>query len=54
MWTRWWPVERHEPFGALGYFYRDFRQLEDADVIAFLKEFPPGGVGGPAPWRDLC
>ena len=34
-------VERHEPFGALGYFYRDFRQLEDADVIAILKEFPP-------------
>ena len=34
-------VESHEPFGALGYFYRDFHQLEDADVIAILKEFPP-------------
>lgn len=24
-------------FGAVGYFYRDFRQLDDADVIAILK-----------------
>jgi predicted phosphoribosyltransferase len=33
-------VERHEHFGAIGYFYRDFHQLTDADVIAILKEFP--------------
>ena len=36
-------VERHEPFGALGYFYEDFRQLADADVIAILKRFAPPG-----------
>lgn len=33
-------VESHEPFGALGYFYDDFRQLEDEDVIAILARFP--------------
>jgi predicted phosphoribosyltransferase len=33
--------ERHENFGAIGYFYEDFHQLEDADVIAILSRFPP-------------
>lgn len=28
-------------FGAVGYFYRDFRQLDDADVIAILHRFRP-------------
>ncbi len=33
-----------EPFGAIGYFYRDFRQLEDAEVRDLLAraERPPG------------
>jgi predicted phosphoribosyltransferase len=26
-----------EPFGAVGYYYRDFRQLEDEDVIRLLS-----------------
>jgi putative phosphoribosyl transferase len=33
-------LETPELFGAIGYFYRDFRQLEDEDVIAILKRFP--------------
>ena len=27
-----------EPFGAVGYFYRDFHQLEDSEVIPILAE----------------
>ena len=27
-----------EPFGAVGAFYRDFRQTSDAEVIALLDE----------------
>ncbi len=27
-------------FGAIGYFYRDFRQVGDEEVIATLKRFP--------------
>lgn len=34
-------LQTPELFGAIGYFYRDFRQLEDDDVIAILKRFPP-------------
>lgn len=34
-------VERHDMFGALGYFYDDFSQLEDEDVIRILAKFPP-------------
>jgi predicted phosphoribosyltransferase len=27
-------------FGAIGYFYEDFRQVSDDEVIAMLKRFP--------------
>ncbi len=27
-------------FGAIGYYYRDFRQVSDDEVIAILKRFP--------------
>jgi len=30
-----------EDFGAIGYFYQDFRQLSDQDVIDILKQFSP-------------
>ncbi|XUM24604.1 phosphoribosyltransferase [Bradyrhizobium oligotrophicum S58] len=32
----------HEPqeFGAIGYFYRDFHQVSDDEVIATLRQFP--------------
>ncbi len=32
-----------EPYGAVGYFYADFSQLEDADVTAILEKFADGG-----------
>lgn len=38
-------LEMPEPFGAIGYFYRDFRQVSDREVMAILKRFP---VGKPA------
>lgn len=34
-------LESYADFAAIGLFYRDFRQLEDADVIRILAEFPP-------------
>ncbi len=33
-------LETPELFGAIGYFYRDFRQVSDHEVIAILKRFP--------------
>jgi predicted phosphoribosyltransferase len=42
-----------EPFGAVGYFYEDFDQLRDADVIALLTGSAPPGAGvGSAPVKD--
>lgn len=35
-------LETPEPFGAIGYFYRDFRQVSDREVMAILKRFPAG------------
>ena len=34
-------LESHAVFGAIGFFYCDFHQLDDADVIRALAEFPP-------------
>jgi predicted phosphoribosyltransferase len=33
--------DEHEKFGAIGYFYDDFRQTTDQDVIDILARFPP-------------
>ena len=33
-------LEMPELFGAIGYFYRDFRQVSDEEVMAILKRFP--------------
>lgn len=33
-------LEDHEPFGAIGFFYRDFRQVEDREVIETLNRQP--------------
>jgi len=33
-------LEAPELFGAIGYFYRDFRQVSDQEVVAILKRFP--------------
>jgi putative phosphoribosyl transferase len=35
-------LETPELFGAIGYFYRDFRQVSDEEVIAILNRFPVG------------
>lgn len=34
-------LESYEDFGAIGFFYRDFIQVTDAEVIAILARFPP-------------
>jgi putative phosphoribosyl transferase len=31
-------LEVHENFGAIGFFYADFRQIDDAEVIAILDQ----------------
>ncbi len=33
-------LEHHEPFGAIGYYYRDFRQIADEEVVRILERFP--------------
>jgi predicted phosphoribosyltransferase len=33
-------LETPELFGAIGYFYRDFSQVSDDEVVAMLKRFP--------------
>lgn len=33
-------LEVHADFGAIGYFYADFHQLDDREVIAILDRFP--------------
>ncbi len=33
-------LETPEIFGAIGYFYRDFQQVSDQEVVAILKRFP--------------
>ncbi|MGZ8309443.1 MAG: phosphoribosyltransferase [Rhodoplanes sp.] len=34
-------LEDYVDFGAIGFFYADFRQVSDNEVIAALKTFPP-------------
>ncbi len=33
-------LDTPQDFGAIGYFYRDFRQVSDEEVVAILKRFP--------------
>ena len=33
-------LEDHEFFGAIGFYYRDFRQVSDDEVIEILERFP--------------
>ena len=33
-------LETPELFGAIGYFYRDFRQVSDREVVTILNRFP--------------
>jgi putative phosphoribosyl transferase len=34
-------LEDHEAFGAIGWFYDDFTQIADREVIAALARFAP-------------
>jgi predicted phosphoribosyltransferase len=36
-------LEEHENFAAIGFYYRDFRQVEDREVIDTLARFNKGG-----------
>lgn len=41
-------LEQHEPFGAIGLYYADFRQVEDEEVLQALASAPTAGpTGGP-------
>jgi putative phosphoribosyl transferase len=33
-------LEDYEPFGAIGFYYDDFRQISDEEVIETLRHFP--------------
>lgn len=37
-------LETPEPFGAIGYFYCDFSQVSDEEVVAILRQFPVNGT----------
>jgi putative phosphoribosyl transferase len=39
-------LEDHENFGAIGYFYRDFRQVTDDEVIELLARHAVSRTGG--------
>jgi putative phosphoribosyl transferase len=39
-------LEDHEDFGAIGYFYADFRQTSDQEVIDTLARFAPASAQG--------
>lgn len=41
-------LEQPADFGAIGFYYRDFRQLSDEEVIAALKAFKPDPGSEPA------
>jgi putative phosphoribosyl transferase len=47
-------LENHEPFGAIGIYYADFRQTTDQEVIDAMARFSPGdgtGAGRSAPGK---
>jgi len=37
-------LETPDPFIAIGYFYRDFSQVSDEEVVAILRRFPVKGT----------
>lgn len=41
-------LEDHEYFGAIGFYYSDFRQLSDEEVVATLARFPLRQGSAPA------
>jgi putative phosphoribosyl transferase len=45
-------LEDYEPFGAIGIFYGDFRQVHDEEVIATLARFPMSMPANATPTPD--
>ncbi len=45
-------LEVHADFGAIGYFYADFHQLDDREVIDILDRFPSSKGEAPRPPRQ--
>lgn len=39
-------LEDYADFGAIGFFYSDFRQTSDSEVVAALARFPPPPAAG--------
>jgi len=37
-------LEQHDEFGAIGFFYSDFRQTSDREVIEILARYSPHGT----------
>lgn len=35
-------LQDYKFFGAIGFYYRDFSQVEDEEVVRLLRQFPPG------------
>ncbi|HET7679785.1 MAG TPA: phosphoribosyltransferase family protein [Xanthobacteraceae bacterium] len=42
-------LEDHEAFGAIGYYYSDFRQVSDEEVVELLRRFASNGETGTQP-----
>jgi len=42
-------LEEYEAFGAIGYYYSDFHQVPDQEVIEILKRYPARKTIGPVP-----
>lgn len=41
-------LEDYADFGAIGFYYSDFRQVSDDEVVELLRRFPARANGGPA------
>jgi predicted phosphoribosyltransferase len=41
-------LEEHLLFGAIGFYYRNFRQISDGEVVATLARFPAGASHPPS------
>ena len=45
-------LEKHDPFGAVGFFYRDFRQVSDQEVVDLLERHGERPAGEPPVTED--
>ena len=46
-------LEHDSVFGAIGFYYRDFRQVSDEEVIEILQRFPAGKLRKSSEGRSL-